>query len=228
MEIARELACLGAAEGTAVIATSQSQGRGRSGRRWDSPASAGLYCSLLLRPHVPISEFASFSIAAGLAICDALDPDGRVGLQLKWPNDVVVGGKKLAGILTVSNLVGELVDSAVLGFGINLAADSSHPETAISLAELSGQSVLDPFFSVASAITGRYTALFQGKHAQVLDGWQDRLAFLGHPISIQDGSQTYTGILQGIDAQGALILQTPAAVLTIHAGELTRGPVADV
>lgn len=226
MEIARELERRGAAEGTTVIADLQTHGRGRAGRSWKSPAATGLYCSMVLRPHVPISEFASFSIAIGLAICDALDPDGHRGLQLKWPNDVIVRGGKLAGVLIVSSLSGSLVDSAILGFGVNLVVDSSRPDHAISLAELDGQPMPDPFHAISSAITARYVALLRGEHANVLRGWRDRLAFLDQPISIQDGPQTHVGVLRGIDAEGALILETLVGVLTLHAGEMTRGPVA--
>src|SRR5215204_5105565 len=136
MDVARRLEAFESSEGIAIIASCQTHGRGRCDRNWQSPRGSGLYCSILLRPDMSILQFQPFSVAVGLAICEALDPEHRLGLQLKWPNDIIFRGRKLAGILIATNLNGSQVASAIIGIGINLLADPSYPETSIALEEI--------------------------------------------------------------------------------------------
>lgn len=227
MDSVRRLATLGAAEGVAVIAATQTRGRGRADRSWYSPAGSGLYCSILLRPGIPLDRFQSFSIAAGLALCDALDPDGRLLLRLKWPNDILFDDRKLAGILVTTVVAGQNVESAVLGFGINLLPDPARADTAVSLADISEEALLtidELFPMIAKEISNRYTAILQNDLATALIGWSTRLAWLNQTVSIQDGDARRTGYLRGIDEHGALILETTSGVITIAVGELVRGP----
>lgn len=228
MDIARDLERLGATDGITVLAERQTQGRGRSGRTWESPVGRGLYCSILLRPCIPASEFRSFSIAVGLALCDAFDPGNRLGLTLKWPNDILAGDRKLAGILITTNLAGEIVDSSILGIGLNLAPDPTQPVCAAALSEIeeaTRQTSKSVLASIIAAVRMRYAALLDGEIEGVLAGWTDRLAYRGRFVTIQDGSAQLTGRLIGIDSAGALLLETdPGKVSTISTGELQRGP----
>lgn len=223
MDIARRLESLGAPEGVAVLAASQTHGRGRSDRTWQSPPNAGIYCSILLRPNLPVDKFQPFSIVAGLALCEALDPDQSLSIQLKWPNDLIVAGRKLAGILVTSNLTGEPVSSAILGFGINLQPNSTQPSTAIAFAEIaSSQTSLIP--RLIRALSDRYAAICAGNSELALLDWPDRLAYLGQPVLIQDGSTQHAGIIHGLDHTGALVIEASDGPLLIFSGELTRGP----
>jgi BirA family biotin operon repressor/biotin-[acetyl-CoA-carboxylase] ligase len=138
-EEVRRRAAAGAPEGLVVVADSQTAGRGRRGHTWHSPPGAGVYLSLLLRPKVPAAEAVALPLRAGLATCRALR---ALGLEpvLKWPNDVLVGGRKVAGIL-VESVTGRegLVDVAVVGIGVNVAAhpmpaDIAHTATSIESA----------------------------------------------------------------------------------------------
>ncbi|HET9658996.1 MAG TPA: biotin--[acetyl-CoA-carboxylase] ligase [Thermomicrobiales bacterium] len=227
MDIARTLIRHGANEGATVIAAHQSQGRGRAGRTWDSPASTGLYCSIILRPHIPAADFQPMSIAVGLALCDALDPGHRNNLELKWPNDILVQGRKLAGILIATDLYGPVVESAILGIGINLLPDPAQPSLAISLAELSNRSAIpasDLFPAIAAALRARYSAILDGNPERALQGWSDRLAYRNQLVTIEDGPHRLTGILLGIDSAGSLHLQTPSGPKLITSGDLNRGP----
>jgi BirA family biotin operon repressor/biotin-[acetyl-CoA-carboxylase] ligase len=226
MDIARRLETLGAPEGTTIVASSQTHGRGRSDRAWQSPAGAGLYCSILLRPELPAERFQPFSIAVGLAICEALDPGYRIGFQLKWPNDVLYQGRKLGGILITTALSGPTVTSAVVGFGLNLRLDPSHPGTSIALESVTGiapkvHTGLE--HRILCAISVRYDQLASGEGSSVAD-WPSRLAYVGDQVIIQDGSSTISGTLHRLDLDGALILHTPAGEHRIAAGQLTRGP----
>lgn len=226
MDIARRLESLGASEGVTIIAASQSHGRGRSDRVWKSPPGVGLYCSVLLRPQISIDRFRPFSVAAGLAICEALDPNLDLGIELKWPNDILYRGKKLAGILITSSLAGSNVESALLGFGLNLRPDRARPETATSFAEIQGHSnsgAEDLMGRIFDALSKRYAAVCNDESSAVSD-WPDRLAYRNRLVTIQDGPHHLSGLLLGIDSTGSLHLQTPAGPKLIASGDLTRGP----
>ena len=226
MDIARRLESHGAAEGTSVIAAAQTHGRGRSDRIWQSPVRTGLYCSILLRPQIPSDRFRPFSVAAGLALCEALDPTHWLGLQLKWPNDILFKEKKLAGILITTSLTGHIVDSAILGIGLNLLPDPTRPETAISLAELDGAFppfVRTPLTPIFDALSKRYSAIVDSDISAIAD-WPNRLAYHRQPVTLQDAQTTRTGSLEGLDLAGALILTTTNGPRVITSGDLTRGP----
>jgi BirA family biotin operon repressor/biotin-[acetyl-CoA-carboxylase] ligase len=227
MDIARTLIRHGADEGATVIAAHQSHGRGRAGRTWDSPPSTGLYCSIILRPRILAADFQPMSIAVGLALCDALDPAHRNRLELKWPNDILVQGRKLAGILITTDLTGPTVESAIVGMGINLLPDPTRPPLAISLAELpepSAVPVPNLVTAIASALGTRYSAILQGDPERALQGWPDRLAYRNQLVTVQEGSRSVSGRLLGSDSAGSLRLETPTGPKRITTGDLTRGP----
>jgi BirA family biotin operon repressor/biotin-[acetyl-CoA-carboxylase] ligase len=227
MDIARRLESLRAAEGITIVAASQTHGRGRSARTWTSPPGAGLYCSVLLRPLVPSYRFRPFSIAAGLAVCEALDPNLHLGLRLKWPNDILYRDKKLAGILITSSLHGSIVGSAILGFGLNLLPDPRRPATATSLDEIDAglnPNVQQLTKRILDTLSHRYTVVCN-KETSAISDWPARLAFRNQPVRLQDGPTTITGILEGLDTSGALLVAGPRGTQTISAGELTRGPI---
>src|SRR5262249_30258440 len=118
--LARDLARAGAAEGTVVIAESQTGGRGRLGRQWHSPPGVNLYCSLVLRPAVPLAVMPCLALVAGLGVADAVREVAPLRPGLKWPNDVLVGGRKVAGILTELEAEVERVHHVIAGVGVNL------------------------------------------------------------------------------------------------------------
>ncbi|MBU1694472.1 MAG: biotin--[acetyl-CoA-carboxylase] ligase [Verrucomicrobia bacterium] len=115
----------GAAEGLAVLADRQEKGRGRQGRTWLSPAGEGVYLSVLLRPGIPAGEANWLGVVGALAVASALERAGLQTITLKWPNDVLARGRKIAGILVEPRLHGPSVEFAVLGIGINVAQEAS-------------------------------------------------------------------------------------------------------
>jgi BirA family biotin operon repressor/biotin-[acetyl-CoA-carboxylase] ligase len=119
-DVLRALAGQGAAEGTAVVARTQTHGRGRQHRPWHSPSGMGLYLSVLLRPPWPASESGPLALLAGIAVATALQQLGVPGVTLKWPNDVLAGGKKICGVLIEPALRGERIEYAVIGIGVNV------------------------------------------------------------------------------------------------------------
>ncbi len=226
MDIARRLETLGAPEGTTSIAGAQTRGRGRADRVWQSPPNAGFYCSILLRPNVQSDQFQPFSVAVALAVCEAIDPHYAIGLQFKWPNDVLYRDRKLAGILITTSLTGSRVSSAIAGIGLNVLHDQNRPATAISLAEIESlptTRISDLRSTILSSISKRYSDICADRASAISD-WPSRLAYLGLQVELLDGGTVRTGTVRGLDPTGALILSTTNGHEHIGSGELTRGP----
>ena len=129
-DVARDWALAGAPEGTVVVADKQTRGRGRRARLWDSPAGVGLYASFVLRPDWPAAQAAQLAILGGLAAFHALELAGVKNLRIKWPNDILAGGRKICGVLVEPRLGAERIEFAVVGIGINVgqARDDFPPE----------------------------------------------------------------------------------------------------
>ncbi len=226
-EISR-LAAEGAGEGTAVIADLQKAGRGRAGRVWTTPPGSAMLCSVLLRPALDVHLLSLLPIDAGLAIAEAIESVAPVQCQLKWPNDVLIDGKKIAGVLVQTRSIGEKVDHVNLGFGINLTtAKDDLPPGATSLAFASGVQVdrLNIEEAVFSSLTRRYVAYCASGGELDRDPWFKRAYLLGAHVRVVDGDQAIEGTHLGIDANGALLLRTDEGVRAIVAGDLTRGPI---
>jgi BirA family biotin operon repressor/biotin-[acetyl-CoA-carboxylase] ligase len=201
---AGRLARAGAKHGTVVIAQAQKAGRGRDGRVWES-AVGGLYLSAVLRPPLPLVDVPPMTLAIGIGVCDAARTAGAAAV-LKWPNDVLVGGRKLSGVLVEAQSQGGRLDAVIVGIGVNLTNEV--PAHAISLAEASGHSV-DRAGFVASLLSGverwvdRYIA--SGLEA-IIPAWQDRMAVGLSARATIDGAPL-VGAVAGLDQDGALLLR---------------------
>ncbi|MFN4281992.1 MAG: biotin--[acetyl-CoA-carboxylase] ligase [Alphaproteobacteria bacterium] len=222
---ARRLAAEGSPEGALVWAERQNAGRGRRGRRWESPPG-NLYMSILLRPSVPLMQAGQIGFLAALAIaesCAALLPHRAVAC--KWPNDVLIAGKKVAGLLLESEAQADgTVDWLVLGLGVNVA---SHPEgmefPATSLAaEGANATVENVMAGVANAFAGWYRRWRAEGFAPVRAAWLDRAAGVGGPVRVRFETRTEAGVFAGLDADGALLLHRPSegAPIRVTAGDL--------
>lgn len=201
---AARLARAGAKHGTVVIAERQTAGRGRDGHVWTSPPG-GLYLSAVLRPSLPLVDVPPMTLAIGIGVCDAARQAGAAAV-LKWPNDVLVGGKKLAGVLVEAQSQGGKLDSVIVGIGINLMNDV--PEHAISVAEARGAAVDRAAFigSLLAAVerwVDRYVA--SGLEA-IIPAWQDRMAIGLAARATIDGAPL-VGSVHGLDLDGALLLR---------------------
>lgn len=228
MDIARQLERLGAPEGTTVVAASQTHGRGRVGRHWQSPPGVGLYCSILLRPEIEPARLLPLAVAVGLSVCDAVDLDRAAGIQLKWPNDILAGDSKLGGILVSTSIQATVVHSAIVGIGLNLWPDPARPVGAVSLAEIHA---IHPGLAagllpaILSNLADRYCSLCKGAPVEALNGWQSRLAYMNQRVTMREGDHVHTGFLRGIDSTGALVLESAAGRTSMYSGDVIRGPV---
>ena len=204
---AARLARAGARHGTIVIAQTQRAGRGRDGRAWISPRGAGLYLSLVLRPPLPLADVPPLTLALGIAICDAVRATG-VEARLKWPNDVLVGSRKLSGVLVEAQSQGGRLESIVAGIGVNLAGVLPPELHAISIEAARGAPVERDAFIAALLVQlelwiDRYIAVGL---PVVTAAWRARMAPELAARAIVDGAPL-DGICAGVDADGALLLR---------------------
>ncbi len=229
-DVAARLAEADAPEGTVVLAESQTAGRGRLGRIWCSPAGAGLYCSVVLRPHGRLSERADaaslLTLATGVAVAEGVETATGLRADIKWPNDLVIDRLKLGGILTESVVRGGKLDFAVVGIGVNLREGSYPPDVArratsieaeINRAVDRGPLVVE----ILAALAMRYRALCCGDFDAILTAWRGRARSLSGSMVEWDASgEVIRGRALGVDADGALLVQTRERIERIVAGEV--------
>lgn len=223
MDIAKKQAIKGASEGTIVVAEEQTKGKGRLGRYWINPKGV-IALSIVLRPEM--STLLRLTMMASLATSRAIEKSTGLTTTIKWPNDVLINGKKVSGILTQSALRKQSVDWAVIGIGINANFDpSSYPEiteTATSLSSEMGRDVsqLDLLLSVLHEIEECYFELNRGD--PVHEKWQDRLETLGKTVRVKSGKHIMEGLAESVDKDGALMLrQDDGKLIQITAGDVT-------
>ena len=209
---ASELAAAGAAEGVVVIAESQSRGRGRLGRSWLSPPYRNLYVSLVLRPPIAPTQAPILALVAGLATADALAATG-VEPRIKWPNDVLVDGRKVAGILAEMAGDGASVSAVVLGIGINVNLGLDElPEDlrdkAGSVAAALGAPVArhDLAARLLAAFQQRYDRFVASGFSALRDEWNRLSCLNGERVDIVDGGRHVVGTVSGVATDGALEL----------------------
>jgi BirA family biotin operon repressor/biotin-[acetyl-CoA-carboxylase] ligase len=230
MDVVEEAARGGAAEGLVVAAHEQTSGRGRRGRAWSSPAGAGLYVSFLFRPARTAGSTPAISLltlSAGVAVRRAIETASGLRADLKWPNDVMVGRRKLAGILAEAIGFGTQDDVVVLGVGINILV-TAHPADlalrATSLQAELGRAVDRAlvFEELLVAVAQYYDQLRRANADDILRAWR-AAAQSAHGARVEwhahDGVRR--GITAGIDDSGALLVRTASGVERIVGGEVT-------
>jgi BirA family biotin operon repressor/biotin-[acetyl-CoA-carboxylase] ligase len=214
---AAQLAESGAPEGTVVWAREQTGGRGRRGRAWASPVG-NLYSSTILRPDCPAARAAELGFVAALAVADIV-PGGR-DLRVKWPNDVMVDGGKVAGILPESS-IGQSgnAEHVVMGIGVNVGFAPSLPEMRYPGASLGG-TVEAALERLTAALALRVAEWRRDGFGAVRDQWLARAGPLGLEVDVKLGDEIVRGRFAGMDREGALLLDTAAGSRRIVAGEL--------
>jgi len=214
---AARLAETGATEGTIVWAREQTGGRGRRGRHWASPVG-NLYSSTILRPDCPAARATELGFVAALAVADVV-PAGRE-TRVKWPNDVMVDGGKVAGILLESSIgQGGLVEYVVAGIGVNVAFAPQLPEMRYPGASLGG-SVETALEKLAQALAVRLAEWRYHGFETVRAEWLAKAGPLGADVDVRLGDELVRGRFAGLDGEGALLLDTAAGPRRIVSGEL--------
>lgn len=210
-DAAKRLAREGAPEGTLVVAEEQTAGRGRQRRKWIAPVGSSLLLSLIFRPSLPPAGLPQLLMASGLAVAEAIEDSTGLPVRLKWPNDILLVGKKAGGILIEAGLSGETIDYAVVGIGLNVNLDLAQvPEIAASATSLStalGRRVprLRVLHSLLCSMEREYLLLQGGESPH--GRWVARLDQLGHEVEINTPWGKERGLLERVNEDGALILR---------------------
>jgi BirA family biotin operon repressor/biotin-[acetyl-CoA-carboxylase] ligase len=219
----------GAPEGSVFLAEEQTAGRGRGANSWQSPQSAGIYCSVILRPALPPSEVLVLSLAAGLAVQSAIQQvDSRVTADLKWPNDVLIvnknDSKKVSGILTEMNAEPTRVRYIVVGVGINVNQASfpkELPATSLRLTTGSEWSRVDLAAALLKSLHREYRALLEDNDAResILRRFAENSSWVhGKAVRIEENGIAFEGTTEGLDPRGFLQVRTAKGMQTVLSG----------
>lgn len=214
-EKAYDLAKKDCTDKTVVISDHQKNGKGRVGRKWSSPKGKNLYFSIVLKPTISPMEAQNITLAAGVALADTITQVcPTINPALKWPNDVLVDGKKIAGILTEMNSESDRVNFIIIGIGVNL---NSHIKTdsidvtatAASLKELTGEPINRSLFTATliKNLDKIYEDFLKGENKKILERWSKYFNLVGETITVK-GPPSITGKCLGIDENGALLVKT--------------------
>lgn len=207
----RELAAGGAAHGTVVIADAQRRGRGRLGRSWASPAGTNLYLSALLRTALPAERLAQLSLLAGVAVCEAVE--AWCPAAIKWPNDVLIEGRKVAGILAEMDGAGA-ERAIIVGIGVNVNAEADDfpaelRDKASSLRLATGAPIDRALFAarLLNHLEARYDQLGRDGFAPIAAAWRERAPLIGRHIRVQEPGELVEGTVIDLADDGALRLR---------------------
>jgi BirA family biotin operon repressor/biotin-[acetyl-CoA-carboxylase] ligase len=214
-----------------VVADEQTAGRGRLGRRWYTPPGSALALSLVLRPEsLPAPSITRLTALGALAVCNALQEHLGLDSQIKWPNDVLAGGRKLAGVLVEIDWQGDQPTAAILGIGINIAPESVPAEHDLLFPATCVETELgipvtrwELLEAILRALLGWLPHL---DSAEFLAAWETRLAYQGKTVQVYTGGKVpLEGQLLGLESDGALRLRLPSGeIKSIQAGELHMRP----
>ena len=231
---AKQLAEVGEPEGTLVVAEEQTAGKGRRGRNWASQKGVGIWMSLILRPRIKPVQASGITLVAALAVAKGIEQVCRISPQIKWPNDIVINGKKICGILTEMSSELDYIHYAVVGIGINantsrFPEDISQRATSVYLETKERvdrqaliASIMDAFTTYYAKYleTGDFALLQEEYNRLLVNRDQEVQVFYGMEEEA-DPSKVEKGIARGIDREGALLVETAQGMRTVVSGEVS-------
>jgi BirA family biotin operon repressor/biotin-[acetyl-CoA-carboxylase] ligase len=216
----------GASEGLVVLTDEQTAGKGRLGRTWQAPFGSSLLLSMLFRPNLHPQQGGRLTMCVGLGAATAIEEMTGLSIQLKWPNDLLLHGKKLAGVLTETQLDGNRITYAVVGFGLNVnltrPPDDELAAIAISLSQALQRSVsrLALLQVILRHIEAHYERLQAGHSPHA--AWSQHMAYQGQPVQVTLPHTVLTGMVTGANPDGALLIQDDQGVThSVWAGDVT-------
>jgi BirA family biotin operon repressor/biotin-[acetyl-CoA-carboxylase] ligase len=212
-DVVEKLARDGVREGVVVFAESQTRGRGRLGRRWMSPAGQGLWFSVLVRPPLPPEAATQLTVIAATAVSRAIREQTSLAPQIKWPNDILFGGKKAVGILTEMSAELDRIRHLTLGIGVDVNVTDFPMElrdTATSLALAAGRSIdrAELAAAILRELDADYARVCGNQFASIAEEWERQCVTLGRRVRIHNGARTVTGRAESLAPDGALLLRT--------------------
>jgi len=226
MDDALRLALSGSPEGTAVIAESQTKGRGRLGRDWYSPKYKGVYFSLILRPLIPPNQAPLLTLMSAVSLCEAIKENTGLACQIKWPNDILLHNKKVGGILTELNGETDVSRFMVIGIGINVNNDkrSMLPQST-SLKEIKKQDIsrVELLQEIFRRLESNYLAFQKKGSAYITGEWREWNITLGRRVKVTCHKEHIEGEAVDIDADGGLLVRNdPGLIRKVLAGDVTH------
>ena len=215
------LAEKGIAEGTVVIAEEQTKGKGRHGRKWESPPKSGVYMSCVIRPEMPPNEIAKITLLAAVAVAKAIRRFTGLEAMIKWPNDILIKGRKVCGILTEMKAEQDSIDFIILGIGVNINTPiSCLPKGGSSLREElrkpskdGGLSRVDFVRTLLESLEEEYSRLRIKGFKPIIDQWRSMSALPGAKIKVLLPNRTIEGEAHDIDPDGSLMVRLDSGVL---------------
>ena len=226
----KEYALQGADEGLVVMAAEQTAGRGRGAHTWSSPRSLGLYLSLLLRPGLPAEQCGLLSILLTLAVVKAIRSTTKLSASIKWPNDIMFGGRKVSGILVENHIVGHMVAFTVAGIGININQKIDDFPNDLQLVSTSLRLAAGRFVDrdeVATALLRQMNSLYPHlgstkMRQKWVNAWQQYCQHMHQPVSITRGAEHFNGMFMGVNQQGAaLVTLETSETIELESGAVT-------
>ena len=214
-DVIEKLARDGVKEGVVVFAESQTKGRGRLGRKWMSPTHKGLWFSILLRPKLSPQETTQLTVASATALRRAIKTVTGLLADIKWPNDLLIGGKKVVGILTEMNAEVDRVRHVILGIGVDV--NQSADEFPVELRKIATSLKIEAGVEISRAelateilreLDADYARICGGKFSQLADEWEAGCATIGKNVSVQMGVRLIRGCAEALDDDGALLVRT--------------------
>jgi BirA family biotin operon repressor/biotin-[acetyl-CoA-carboxylase] ligase len=214
-DVIEKLARDGVKEGVVVFAESQTKGRGRLGRKWMSPTHKGLWFSVLLRPKLSPQETTQLTVASATALRRAIKNVTGLLAEIKWPNDLLIGGKKVVGILTEMSAEVDRVRHVILGIGVDANQDAAEfpvelRKIATSLKIEAGEEIsrAELAVEILRELDLEYARICAGKFSAVVDEWESGCATIGKNVSVQMGARQIRGSAEALDDDGALLVRT--------------------
>ena len=217
--------------GAIIIAEKQTHGKGRLNRKWYSP-EGGIWLSVIIHPEFQISDATIIPLAASLALCESIKKVHKIKTDVKWPNDITIDGKKVAGMLIDTSIQGNKVENLVLGIGINFAVNIQQIEKRLKnspnfygvtslFPEKNRPSKIELLVQFLLELEKVINSLIKGKNAQIIRDWSKHTNMFGKTISVNTGNGKISGIAKKIDSDGALIIKTGARNRRIFVGDVT-------
>lgn len=225
---AKKIASEGCAHGTVVVADRQTMGRGRIGRQWQSDSADGLWFSIVTRPELEPENIQVITLAASVAVVEAIKETQGIICGIKWPNDIILDGRKLGGILTELSAEPGHVNYVVVGIGINVNQDLEHfdyeiRQKAVSLKMYDNKPVQRSKLlgSILTSFEKLYKSVLLGKNKDIIDKWSEYSVTIGKEVKVAYRNVEYIGTAQSIAADGRLIVKCKDGVTReISAGEI--------
>ncbi|HTB82049.1 MAG TPA: biotin--[acetyl-CoA-carboxylase] ligase [Candidatus Sulfotelmatobacter sp.] len=214
-DVAEKLARDGVPEGVVVFAEAQTKGRGRLGRKWMSPARKGLWFSVLLRPKLHPLETTQLTVISATALRRAIKTICNLNAEIKWPNDILLGGKKAAGILTEMSAETDRVRHVIIGIGVDVNLDAGEfpaelKKIATSLKAATGEKIsrAELAVEILRELDADYARIRAGKFSEVADEWESACVTIGKNVTVHVGDRQFRGRAESLDDDGALLVRT--------------------